>query len=166
MRSGNTAALTVPLAQLPHARFSRRVTCTKIPCRLHVQLLAFVVADHRALAAALRAALPGTLDHSFHARQILGQALPAWMRFALALADRLAAHFGFHFLARHARLFFGQQLQLQIAQRLAVRPQETNALPPQPFFQYLNLQVRPLQLAFQHCDVQLGMGGVHGEVLS
>ncbi len=65
-------------------------------------------------------------------------------------------------------VFLRQQFQLQIAQRLAVRAQKLNAPLPQALFEhpdlhvlYLNLQSRPLQLAFEHCDARLGIENCH-----
>ena len=66
------------------------------------------------------------------------------MRFALTgrrCGNRLAPRFSFYFLARCARLFFGQQLQLQIAQRFTRRPKKPDALFAQPLLEQLNLGV-------------------------
>lgn len=78
--------------------------------------------------------------------------------------DRLAPRFGFHFVPRHARLFFGQQLQLQIAQRFTTRPQPFDALLPQFFAERLDFQMRPgeFAFAFENCDAELEIGRSHG----
>ena len=68
------------------------------------------------------------------------------MRPALArrrFGERSAPRFRLHFVQRGARLFVGQQFQLQIAQRFAARPQQLHALLPQLFRQRLDFQMRP-----------------------
>lgn len=53
-------------------------------------------------------------DYFFHARQTLGQSLPAGMRLALSrrlARDRFAPRFGGDFVAGGAGLLVGQQFQ-------------------------------------------------------
>jgi hypothetical protein len=45
------------------------------------------------------------------------------------------------------------------------RPQHANALLAQPFFQYLDFQLRPVQFAFELCDAGLGISDAHEEAL-
>jgi hypothetical protein len=55
---------------------------------------------------------------------------------------------GLHFPIADARLQF-QQLQLLVAELFAAGTVLLDALPPQPLFQYLNLEVGPLQFPLQ-----------------
>ena len=69
----------------------------------------------------------------------------------------------FHFVPSRTGLFVGQQLELQIAQRLAAWTQLPNPPLPQLFLQCLDFQLRPVQLPLQFSDAR---GSVHGgEVL-
>jgi len=52
-------------------------------------------------------------------------------------------------------------LKLQIAQRLAARPEQLHALLPQLFGECLDFEMRPRQLAFEKGDARLGVGGSH-----
>jgi hypothetical protein len=73
-------------------------------------------------------------DYFLDTRQILGQALPPRMRTPFARRDdreRSAPCFRLHLIQCCARLFLGQQLQLQIAQGPATRPQQFHPLTPQ-----------------------------------
>ena len=82
------------------------------------------------------------------------------------LGDRLPLGFGFHLIDRHAWLFVSQQLQLEITQGFATRPQQANPMLAQPLFQHLDFQLRPMQFALQLGNALLGIGSTHGEVLS
>jgi hypothetical protein len=114
-------------------------------------------------------------DHFFDARRTFRQRFAAWMLFPFARRrrrNRLAPRFGFDFLARHTWLLFGQQLQLQIAQRFARRPQKSDTLLAQPFLEQLNLgilllngQLRPLQRTFQHLKRTCGSAAAIREPL-
>ena len=64
------------------------------------------------------------------------------------LRQRLASTLGLHFQVADARLQF-QQLQLRIAQLFAARTVLLDALQLQPFFQNLDLEVRPVELPLQ-----------------
>jgi hypothetical protein len=68
------------------------------------------------------------------------------MRTPLARRDgreRNAPRFRLDLIQRCTRLFIGQQLELQIAQGLATRPEKLHSLLPQFFRQRLNFQMRP-----------------------
>src|ERR1700741_5117407 len=104
----------------------------EIPRRLDGELLAFVITDDRGFIAARAAAAAGAVNDLLDARQMFRQRLAPWMRLAFAFRNRLAPRFRFHFVARGARFFFGQQLQLQIAERFAPRTPLLN--PPLPQF--------------------------------
>jgi hypothetical protein len=127
-RHGHRALLATaagPLFALDHLH--------EVACRLDVQPLAFVVADDRCFLSAGPAGVLLAADYFFHARQTLGQRLPARMRFALfrrLARDRFAPRFGRDFVAGGAGLFVGQQFQLQIAERFTLRAQHANALLP------------------------------------
>jgi hypothetical protein len=50
-----------------------------------------------------------------------------WLAFPFRRARQpLASRFGFHLVAGRAGFFLGQQSQLQVAQRLAIRPQQSD----------------------------------------
>jgi hypothetical protein len=138
---GHGASLTAaagPLFALGHAH--------EVARRLDIHLFALVVADHRRLCPALPAGLLRAADYFLDTRQILRQALPPWMRTPLARRDdreRSAPCFRLHLIQCGARLFIGQQLELQIAQGLAARPQQFHPLLPQFFRQRLDFQMRP-----------------------
>jgi hypothetical protein len=109
--------------------------------RLHVQVLAFVVADQGRLAAALLARTILTGNHLFDARQMIGKDLASRMRFALTLArcwQRLTLGFGLYFFARDAWLLV-EQLQLQGAQRFAFVTVSLDTFQSQLFRERLNL---------------------------
>jgi hypothetical protein len=59
------------------------------------------------------------------------------------LGEWRALRLRFYLIQRCARLLVGQQFQLQIAQRLAARPQEFHAILPQLVGERLNLQIGP-----------------------
>ena len=59
----------------------------------------------------------------------------------------------------------GQQLQLQIVQRLTPRAQQFQPLLPQLFGESLDFQMRPGQFTFEVCDARLGVEGSHGSKL-
>jgi hypothetical protein len=80
---------------------------------------------------------------------------------ARSLRQRSASRFRLHLVHRRARLFVGQQLKLQVAQRLAARPQKLHALLPQLFRERLDFQMRPRQLAFEKGDARLRIDDSH-----
>jgi hypothetical protein len=59
------------------------------------------------------------------------------------VGQRSALRFGRYLVQRCARLLVSQQLQLQVAQRLATRPQQLHPLLPQLFGERLDLKVCP-----------------------
>ena len=133
--------------------------------RLHVQLLAFVVTDHGGLFTACRAGGCVAGDDLGDARQVFRQRFAARMRpaFPRCASQAFAPRLGFHLIARRGGFLFGQQLQLQIAQCLALRTQLLDPLPAQALFQHLDFQLRPVQLPLQFGDAR---GSVHsGEAL-
>ena len=135
--------------------------------RLHIELLTYVIADDRCFAPTAGAGLFLAADDFLYTRQMLRQSFTARMRFAFArrhLRHRLAMRFGFHLFGRYPGLFVSQQLQLQIAERLAPRSQHANALLAKPLFEHLDFQLRPMQFALQMCDAKLRIGSAHGEV--
>jgi hypothetical protein len=91
--------------------------------RLHVELLALVVADHRCLLPAGGARGFLADNHMGDTPQIFRQRFAARMRVPLSrrcACQHFAPRFCFHFVPSRTRFFVGQQLELQIAQRLAV----------------------------------------------
>jgi len=63
--------------------------------------------------------------------------------------QHLPPGFRFHFVPRCTGFFRGQQLQLQIAQRFALRTQLLNPLLAQLLFERLDFQLCPVQLPLQ-----------------
>lgn len=49
---------------------------------------------------------------------------------------------------RYTRLLVGQQLELQMTERFAVRSRQADPLLPQALLQHLDFQLRPMQLTF------------------
>jgi hypothetical protein len=87
------------------------------------------------------------------------------MRIALTLArccQRLAPDFGLHLFTRDTWLLV-EQLQLQGAQRFAFVTVSLDSFQSQLFGERLNLQASPLQFLFQHRNVLLEIGAVHGK---
>ena len=139
----------------------------EVPRRPDVQLLALVVSDHRCFRAALPAGLFRARHDLFDSLQMLRQTLPSRVQLPLAWrrdGQRRALRLCFYFIQRRARFLVGQQFQLQVVQRLALRPQHLDAEPPQLFDQRLDFQMRPRQLSLERCDARLGIGEAHGEV--
>src|SRR5664279_6260070 len=103
----------------------------KVFRRIDIQLLAFLVADHRRFPAA--AAAPALLRRAghdlLHPRQILRQGLPARMLapWFPACGFRLALALGLDFGTADARLQL-QQLQLLVGELFAARPILRNPL--------------------------------------
>ena len=134
--------------------------------RLHIQLLALLVADDFGRLATVPATglLRRARDDTFYPSQILGQGLPSrmppsapglqWRR----RRQRFTLAFDGNFQIADAGLLF-QQLQLGVIELLAGRAVLLNPFESQPFFQQLNLQVGKLQLPLQlhYCP---GIGGV------
>jgi hypothetical protein len=109
--------LTPPAWQQRQVRFFALDHPHEIARGLHIQLLALVVTDHRSCGAALSACVLRGTDDFLDTRQILGQALPPRMRASLPrwrLGERHAPYFGLHLIQSCARLFIGQQVELQI----------------------------------------------------
>jgi hypothetical protein len=118
----------------------------EMPRRHDVQLLARVVSDHRRFRATLPARLLRARHDVLYSLQVLRQALSSRMPLPLArwsCRHRRALRLRLHFIQRRARLLFGQQLQLQIVQCLALRPQQLHAKLPQFFHQRLDFQICP-----------------------
>jgi hypothetical protein len=98
----------------------------EVPCRLDIHQFVLVVTDYGRLCAALPASLFRAANHFLDPRQILRQALPPRMRPALTRwrrSQRRTLRLRRYFIQRGARFLVGQQLQLQITQCLAARPQ-------------------------------------------
>ena len=141
MRGAIGGIVTAPFSQQPQARFSRLIDPHEVPRRFDVQLLAFVVTDDRRFRAALQARLLRAADDFLDARQSLRQTPPARMQTPLAarsFRQRSTSRFRLDLVQRSARLFVGQQLQLQIGQRLAARSKQLHALLPQLFGECLD----------------------------
>jgi hypothetical protein len=117
-----------------------------MPRRHDVQLLALVVSDHCRFCAALPAGLLRARHNFLYSLQVLRQPLSSRMRLPFARGrcrQRRALGLRLHFIQRRARFLVGQQLQLQIVERLALRPQQLHAKLPQLFHQRLDFQIRP-----------------------
>lgn len=164
MRSANGAPVTLeqrrarPLLAFRHPH--------EVTRRLHIEVLALVVADHRRFLPARCAGALATGNDAGDSRQTLRQRLAPWMRLGFphrCARQHLPARLCFHFVTCCAGLFLGQQSQLQAAQRFALRTQLLDSRLAQEFFQRLNFQLRPVQLSLQFSDAR---GSVHkGEAL-
>ena len=121
-----------------------------------------VVPPHLALRTyCLRRHVPARFARQMR-RQFLSPGMLALVARLGRLQYRLAPAFGFHFLAADARLEL-QQLQLRVAELLARRAVLLDPLQPQLLFQGLNLQVGPLEFAFERNDFGgVGSGGKGG----